>query len=453
MILRLLGQPTTPRLPLIHGLEVIADSLTHLSIYQCPCLQLRDILDTCPNLVFLQTENVDAVMPLSSSSIYPKMRHLSLCDQSERSRSHGNMVDVLSRFPSLRVLEIAPVFYSSLLPILHKHCPLYDTRSVSSDDIDNHPNPNGVTLAYLGVDEEGEVYMQDHLIAFLYLHSESLEKMEFIGNIDAENSYWRLEKGQVVVQAHDQDVQPPTPPLRYGSDPILSTNSFKRLTSITFLGPEPAVSHEYMLWLISNAPNLKAISLNKSYFRPDVANAMIDARHLSKLEIFQSWENGGDEGMKRLLEYHTATMGDRSTLEGVIIHMIHMDMHASPWLPLLSRLKCLKNLKLFARTISAENGIPIMTEIGQGCPALKDLTLGGRVGSKLADGLFKPLYKHPNIECLRIGAKSLSNDNLMDLCAFKNLKRLQLQRHIIVADDMIEMLRDHIPKVELVDDI
>ncbi|KAJ8652705.1 hypothetical protein O0I10_011650 [Lichtheimia ornata] len=453
--LDLLCRPTTPRLPLIHGLQMIADSLTRLSLFNCPLFQLHEILETCPNLEFLETEHVDAFISLSSSSIYPKMKHLALCSQPERAPTRENMVDILRRFPSLQVLEVMPTPDSSLLPILHKHCPYlqvlyYGTTNFASDPIDVHPNRKGVTLAHLGVYEE-DVFMQDHLIAFLYLHSGSLEKMAFEGIIDAENSYWRMENGHVLLQQADYEHDVP-PPSRYGCDPTLSQASFNQLTSITFSGPEQALCHEYILWLISNAPNLQSIALNKSYIQHDVASAMINARHLCKLEVFQSWGGDDDEGVKRLLNHHVATMGDGSTLEEVIIHMLHFNMSAAPWITLLCKLKSLKNLKLLVGRSFSKHGIPIMEEIGQGCPALKDLTLGHRLCT-LADGLFKPLCKHPNIECLRIEAESLSNDNLMDLCAFNNLQQLQLTLHVIVADDKLEMLRNHIPKVIVIDDI
>lgn len=121
-MLILLGGPTTPSLRLFHGLQMMGDSLTHLAIDQCPCIQLRDIMQTCLNLVLLKTMDVDEVMPLSSSSICPKMKQLALYQQPERCK-HETMVDVLRRFPFLRVLEITPMPDSSLLPTLHKHCP------------------------------------------------------------------------------------------------------------------------------------------------------------------------------------------------------------------------------------------------------------------------------------------------------------------------------------------
>lgn len=445
------GAPTTPRLPLIHGLQMVADSLTHLSLYECPGLQLRDIVETCPNLVSLETMNVDAIVPSSSSSTYPKVTHLALHAISETARSqHDNMVDILGRFPSLQSLKITPMPSSSILSILHQCCPHlqilhYGLRSSFSDDIiDVHPNGNGVTFVSLGANEE-DIFNQDDVIGFLHVHIESLEKFTFRGIMDANNSYWRLANGKVRIQQVD-DV--PRPHSRYARDPTLPQAFFMRLDSIMFTGPELSSCHEFILWMISNAPNLNTIRLRKSYFQLDIANAMINARHLCKLEIFHSWGNGGDEGIERFLGYHIETMGSGSTLEEVIIRVVNLGMSRTPWIRLLARLKCLRNLKLLAGSIS-EDCIPVMEEIGQGCPALKELTLG-HADCGLPDDLFKSLCKHPNLECLRIGAESLSNDDLMDLCAFKNLKQLHLPS--IVEDDMLEMLQDHIPKVELIDD-
>lgn len=105
-MLILLGGPTTPCLWLFHGLQMMGDSLTHLAIDQCPCLQLHDIMQTCPNLVLLKTMDVDKVMPLLSSSICPKMKQLALYQQPERQCKHESMVDVLRRFPSLGCLKL-----------------------------------------------------------------------------------------------------------------------------------------------------------------------------------------------------------------------------------------------------------------------------------------------------------------------------------------------------------
>lgn len=434
---------------MIHGLRMIADSLTHLTLYECPFLQLRDILETCHNLVSLKTMHVNAIMPLSSSSIYPKMTHLALYSLSDTEVAHGNMVDILSRFPSLRVLEISPMPSSSILSILHQHCPhlqmlYYGISSCFSDDtIELHPNRKGLALACIGANE-GDIVRQDDLVGLLHMHIDSLEKFEFRGTMDVDGSYWKFENGRVQVQQQaDNDDDQVDVPL-HGSDPTLPGTFFMRLTSMLFSGTRRSLSHGFMLWMVSNAPYLSAISLLKCYFQPDIANAMIKAKHLSKLEIFHSLGYEGNEGIKRFLDYHIA-MGDGSTLEEVIIRMVNVDTTVALWIRLLSRLKCLKNLKLLVLRIS-EDCIPVMEEIGQGCPALKEVTLG-HADSELAHGLIKPLCKHPNIESLRIGTGPLSHEDLMDLCAFNNLKQLQLQ--FTVADRTLKMLRDHIHKVEI----
>lgn len=424
-----------PLLPLIHGLQLIADSLTHLLIYDCPFLQLCDILETCPNLVSLRTMNVDAIMPLLSSSSYPKMTHLTLHGQSERARTHENIVNVLRTLPSLRVLEIFPIPDSSLLPLLHKHCPylqviLYGFLRRFSLDLPEkvQANRKGIASAYL---HGRDFYKQDDLVQFLHVQRDSLETLKFRGDIeiDDDDAFWTISNGHV--QSSNQHPE--------------NNPSFPRLVDLGFTNIHPSTTGVPMvLWILLNAPNLTTIHIHDIYFRPAIVNAMIKLRHLQKIQI-DVVSKEDDNGIRTFLKHHIA-LGDHSTLEHVVVDSNPVEMSKKPWIALLSRLTRLKNLELLAGVIS-DNCIPIMAAIGQGCPTLEKLTLG-MYGAELADGLLMPLRKHSNLEYLKIGAdESLSDNDLLALCTFLGLKQLQLR--FIVSDDLLEMLEDRIPHVEI----
>ncbi|CDH54792.1 predicted protein [Lichtheimia corymbifera JMRC:FSU:9682] len=173
---------------------------------------------------------------------------------------------------------------------------------------------------------------------------------------------------------------------------------------------------------------------------------MINLKHLSKVEFNARRGSIDNKGIQHFMEYYTDTMGDGSTLEEVVVVcMKDTDMSDVPWISWLFWLKRLKVLKLLADTIS-DIYVSSMDESGKGCPALEDLTLG-KDGSVLANGLLKSLRRYPSLEYLTIGARSLSEDDLIALCTFRHLNYLQLQ--CTVPEDLLELLQDNISNVEI----
>lgn len=370
---------------MIHGLQLIADSLTRLTLFECRDIQLRDILETCPNLEFLKATDVDAFMPLSPSTIYPKMKHLALYQQPTRARKHENMVDVLRRFPSLRVLEISPMPDSSLLPILHKSCPylqvlFYELVSqyFGTTATKIHPNREGITSAYLGGDD---FYHQDDLIEFLCAQRNSLEILDFRGTHEIENALWELSTdGRVLPQRSTS--------LQENNDPSSSV-TFTRLIDLRFIDINPLRNMPMILWIVLNAPNLNAIHIFNSHFKPDVAKALIKLKQLRKVEIeHNDVRDMNDniihdnyEGIHQFFEYHAA-LGDHSTLEHVAVLMDSLNASKQTWLPLLPQLRCLKILEIRGEgacgdCVIAKNCIPIIERIRQYCPSLKKLVING----------------------------------------------------------------------------
>ncbi|KAJ8652704.1 hypothetical protein O0I10_011649 [Lichtheimia ornata] len=442
--LDLSGDDTSPRVPLINGLRLIADTLTHLEIQLYPDIQLRDVLETCPNLVSLDAKDVDFVMPSSPSLRYPKITHLAIHEMSERARSYVNMIDLLSRFPSLLSFVITPMPGSGLLTVLHKYFPYlqvlyFGERVYGEDNIDVRPNGRkGIVSAYLGGFEANiNTYRHDDLVQFLHLNRNTLEELEFEGDIDDGNSFWKLENGKVIQQRDNQHS-----PLRSGDDdPTQTGTSFMKLGRIDFSGAEPDVCGSLITWLISNAPNLKATSLNQSYIQSNVANSMIQLKHLSKLEIHRTPTVDDFEGIIQFFQHHIE-MGDQSALEEIVTYKISPGI---AWMPLIPRLKRLKKLKFLVNAIH-DNCIPLMDEMAQGCPALEKLILG-LPEAELPDDVLKPWRRHQNLKCLKFGAESLTANDAITLCTFSNLKTLQLECD--ASDDLLEVLRNHIPKIEL----
>lgn len=434
-ILFILGNATSPRLPLLHGLQMISDSLTHLEIW-CPGIQLRDILESCPNLSSLTTSDADVVMPLSSSIRFSKMTHLTVHQISRTNLRYENMVDVLSRFPSLLSFEITPMPDSSLLTALHKHCPYlqalcYGVRSMHTvDNIDVHSNQKGIRLAHLGT------CMQDDMIQFLHLHQHSLETIYFGSIVQSDKFLWRLWNGKVI---RDRD---PVAPLDPEDDPVQSETTFRRLTSIAFWSVDPSSSEAFHTWLISNAPNLKAIFCNESHLQPSVASALTKLKHLSRLTIIGAGENRDDQGIRQLLGYHIA-MGNQSTLEEMAITP-GMRTSDARWLSLISRMKCLKRLDFFGDI--PKECISTLAAIGQGCPALEELSLG-MLACELAEGVMESLRQLPNLKCLSVLGESLCKSDLFILTTFPSLQELSLELDTNVPDYIKQMLRKHIRKV------
>lgn len=358
----LLGNRSTPLEPLINGLEMIAASLTH--IMDGHSLRLCDILESCPNLVSLSAGAVDAGIPLSTC--YPKMTHLAIYNVSDTTLDYDTTVDVVSLFPSLLSFEIMPMPESSILTILHKPCPylqrLYFGESgYPSDRIDTpHPDRKGIIRARLYGFHD--IYIQDLLIQFLHIHRHSLETFECDGDILQDyNARWEISNGRLLQQ---------------NGDPTQSDTLLIRLNSIRFSNLCSSHCGPFMEWIISSAPNLKAIRLTEPRLQPAITNAMTTkSSHLSKLEIDQPW--GRDygvleyqcKGIVAFLDYHIA-MRDQSTLKEITIRAGMTLSTELRWLRLIPKLKGLKKLEILSPHI-LKDCVPLMEAIGQGCPVLE----------------------------------------------------------------------------------
>lgn len=435
-----IGIEDTLRRPLVHGLQMVADSLTHLTIEGCPHIQLRDLLESCPNLVSLEAFDVELVMPSLPSLRFPKISHLSLHSIKETALTHDDMDDALSRFPSLLSLEITPVSGTRVLTLLHKHCPNLQSLCYgcsiygSVHESIPHASGKGLTLARLrGIHS----YVQDDLIQFLHQHRHSLETIDFgCYHINDNNCHWNLENGHVV-QAHGRRG---VPSLRPENDPIRTTTTFTRLVDIDFSYCKPSSSRGFIIWLISNAPNLKTIRLTESHFLPDVSNAMIKMSSLSKLEITKI--TGSAVFFNAIISFmlHHIAMEDRSTLEEMILHIEGGDMDAVPWLVLISQMNRLKDLKLLTDVIP-EFSLPVLENIARGCSSLEGITLGTQYGSHFTDGVIRSLSQHPKLKYLTIGTKSLSAADFFALTTFPSLERLRFYC------DIRELTKDKLRKL------
>ncbi|KAJ8651419.1 hypothetical protein O0I10_013038 [Lichtheimia ornata] len=433
---------TSLRGPFINGLQLIAGSLTHLTISVYPDgVDLRGILESCPNLTSLAVEEMDTVIPsLPSSSCYPKVAHLALHVVSDPPPAHNEMINLLSQFPSLLSFEITPMPPSSVLRILHEHCPYlqalyYGDRKLDSNKFNVHPNRKEIRLAHIGGGDN--MCHQDDLIQFLYLHQNSLERIVFDAEIDVVNRVWRLHNDQVVPLG-DED-----PPLLSEYDPTQSKASFSQLVDIEVSDPDPARSEALLTWLILNTPNLKAMRLSHSHLEESrLANVMTRSERLTKLRVDGEWINYDFGGITGFLEFHIAK-GNQSTLEELILYMNTEMNDGVRLLSLISRLKCLKSLEIVSVHVP-EYWKPAFKAIGQGCLALENLTLGC-IGAMYDGGLIKPLHKLPNLKCLSIGGRPLPSEDLLALIEFPKLERLYLHCH--VPDVIMKMLRNHIPRV------
>lgn len=371
----MLGTPKTPPLPFIRGLRLIGDSLTHLDISKGPGLQLCDIMEACPNLLFLKADNVNAIMPLPSSSSYSLLQYLSLDRQRQQTLEHEDMVDFLRRFPSLRTLQISPMPNTTVLPILHKHCPYLHEISLGHPSpnlgvlsANDHSNRKGIRSAYLGGERS---YCRDSLIEFLYAQRDSLETFNFYGEHKIENASWKLSADG-----------------RIENDP-LSPFSLTRLVHLEFKEFDPYQNMSMMKWIVLNAPNLNAIEIFNVHFTRDIAKTLIKSQHLRKVQVDHNFEkamedsfiDNSDRGIHQFFEDHAA-LGDRSTLEHMAVEMALMDEFEHRWVDLLSRLPCLKVLELHHPYSHADYAMAnrfkaVVERICRKCPALEKLTING----------------------------------------------------------------------------
>ncbi|KAJ8652390.1 hypothetical protein O0I10_011970 [Lichtheimia ornata] len=440
-VLDIMCNPSTPFRPLISGLQMIADSLTHLYIMDGHCLELCDILESCPNLVSLSMDEVGVDVPLPPSARYPKLTHLAIHNVSDIPLDDDAIEDILSRLPSLLSFEITPKADSSLLPILHELCPYlqrlyFGDRSFRADKIDVHPNRKGITLARFHGFKD--FYVQDHLIQFFLTHRNTLETFDCDGDIIRHyDALWELSDGRIL-QIGDRRGK------ILENDPTQSDTSLIRLASIRFAEFCSSSCNPFISWIVLNAPNLTTISIKESLFQPEIANVMTKSKKLSKLEITRPWEDQyifgeeDNEGIVQFLEYHIA-MGDQSTLQEITICTGMSLTISETSISRIARLPCLKTLELIAYHIPKE-----CTSALAGCSSLQKLTLGGRRAT-FADDLMMPLSTLPNLKCLRIRAESLSEVDLVALTTFPRLEQLYLE--CAVPDSIMARLRKHIPKI------
>lgn len=425
---------------------MIAASLTHLYILYGYCLELRDILESCPNLVSLSMDEVNADAHLPPAAHYPKLTHLAIHNVSDPPLDVDTVEDILSRLPSLLSFEITPMPDSSLLPILHEHCPYlqrvyFGDRSFRADKIAVHPNHKGITQARLHCFKD--YYLQDDMIQFFLTHRKSLETIDCDGDIIRHyDAIWDLSDGQILQIGDDRRGN--IPPA--GIDPIQPDTSLIRLASIRFAEFCSSSCNPLISWILLNAPNLKTISIKESLFRPELAKVMTKSKQLSKLEITRPWEDdyifGEDdqEGIVEFLQYHIA-MGDQSTLQEIVIRTGMSLTIAAKSISLIAKLACLKNLELFAHFFPKECASALA-----GCSTLESLTLGDH-GASFPDDFLMPLGTLPNLKCLRVGAESLSEVDLVALTTFPSLELLYLECG--VPDCIMARLRKHIPRIIL----
>lgn len=436
----LIGEYQTDRDALIQGLQMIADSLTHLTISDCQRTSLHDILETCPNLVSLTASEVDTGLPSLTSSCYPKMTHLELVYTPDPDLLHDDQtIDFISGFPSLLSLEIYPMDHSKLLTIIHKLCPslqilYYGGRKEDVPKVDVQPNREGLMLVHLC----GSVFLQHDVIQFFYLHQKTLE--EIYCNtyfMEHEDAPWGLSNGRVIRRGNQRRKRAS---LTCQDDPTQSEISFERLLKFEFASIDPTRSETFSTWFISNAPNLKSINVIDTYLPSNVANAMINSKNLSKLNV-TSWKKKNLDGIKQFLERHIA-MGNHSTLEEMEIQALK-GIPEITWLPLVPRLMCLKSLKLRAGGIP-QDCVSIMAEISQGCPALEKLWIASWCAD-FPQGILKPLCQLTNLKWLRIEAESICESDLVSLTTFPSLKELYL--YCKLPNPFRGMLCRHMPKV------
>lgn len=435
----LLGNYNTPPYPFLKGLEVISGSLTHLTLSGCFFIELRDILQSCPNLVSLKADGIDPTMPSSPSIRFPNITHLSLGDATKLDITNEEIADILSRFPSLLWLEILFVNDSIVLAILDEFCPYLKVLYYRCLSADFHqateyilPKEKGITTAHL---RRSANCFPDDLIKFMFLNRHSLEELYIDGEIMMDDhALWEISNGRL----EQRRVLNPL-----DLDPRQSGPLFTRLVDLCFVESATTFDVPFAQWILLNAPNVKSIELDEAFIQPEVSNAMIPLKHLSKLEInfVSGTSDSVNIGIKQFLNHHIA-LGDDSTLEHIIVNMGRC-MSRVKWIRLLARFKGLKKLELNVSTMTPTCR-SIFEDIGYGCPALEELWLTVD-DTELDQGLLAPLRQFSSLKRLAIGVDTISKADLHTLASLSSLERLVLKCN--VPDDILVLLKSRIPKV------
>lgn len=323
-------------------------------------------------------------MPLSSH--YPNLQQLDIHEPLEKAHNHEQMIDILSRLPSLRILKISPMPASTILPILHKHCPYLHTISLECTspefDVNTKDVGKGITAAYLG--GEDFYYQQDDLIEFLYEHRNSLKILDFRGTLEVDNALWEISDHGRVQRSGSQST-----PLRLEND-ISSPWTFTQLIDFRFTDIFASNDVPMILWIILNAPNLNTVYIGNLHFQPAVTDAMINLEHLQKVQIEENYMDDMDEilmddsdqGIYEFFEHHVA-LENRSTLEHVVFRWDFANESEHTWLHLLPQLRCLKILEFCGKSGHtsckiAGDCMPIIESILEDCPSLEMLIINGK---------------------------------------------------------------------------
>ncbi|KAJ8657634.1 hypothetical protein O0I10_006700 [Lichtheimia ornata] len=412
----------------LRGLAMVADTLTHLDIGYNSSLRLCDIMRTCPNLTFLKFQDVNAFMPPPpSSSKYPRLTHLRLHSWSSESIEKNNIARILSLFPNLVSFEIWPMPEdSSILPLLSQQCPHLRTISYGREMETGFDIPRvdvkekGITFAGMG---EGETLDQDELIKFLFQHHKSLKVLDMSLDIAAYgHSAWDFMDGKLVAVKHDNLVVPLSLP-----------NLHTVRVAVEEYSAVPCLQ-----WVLENAPLLETVSVPESILIRDTVRGLKQLKHLTTLDIIEASGLVDDGVIGPLLQHHAA-LGDKSMLKHIEIDFVTAQISNIAWLPLVCDLKYLKKLDLSANYFTAD-WRPFLSNLGKGCPALEELTLGHSI-TNFHEGLIAALDTHPNLKTLYIGASRLSEHELRHLGNFPRLQRVYLC--FPVPDSIANYLRQH----------
>ncbi|KAI7878396.1 hypothetical protein K492DRAFT_209002 [Lichtheimia hyalospora FSU 10163] len=315
-------------------------SLTHLTIkaYETN-LTLGDILNSCPQLVYLHTECVDHDVS-TAPEFHSRLKSLLLWEY----LSELDIPAIIKRLPALEVFVANPFYYSENLKVVQDHCPnlkligcndydrYHHETTISSDNDDD--GTAGVHTFVIDYDEEfGKPFHAKHVMNFMIRNRHTLQNIHF----------WPPGCGDV-----EENDPSDTPILSHAIQATANDNhddQFNQMTRYT-----QYISHQDDIlmarWAARKSPHLKEVELVENDYNGvnieiDIGaffDDLIGLCDLETLKISLNLDVSMDMGsIERFIQYHSTFDSQLHTL--VLPKNTRLSMEALDALATLPRLK------------------------------------------------------------------------------------------------------------------
>ncbi|KAI7874852.1 hypothetical protein K492DRAFT_183494 [Lichtheimia hyalospora FSU 10163] len=384
-------------------LPMLGNGLTHLDIdihFKTIYINLESIMQACPKLISCR---VGASALLNTSSlgnyVYPKMIHFEIRNR-HITLSQKNFEAIFKAFPSLIKLSANHGKDTRSLSLIHRYCPQIKWIEYNDAPFACNTRPSARYQDVIILRSYIKFYTDD-VVSVVGAHADTLEYFDFIGTLDG-------------------DMQTKTPV------------HFPRLVYFGFYGRKH-YDVRFSNWLLLNSPNLEHVRLRASGIHTETLDSLRSLHHLTRLVMCFSpspSQENYHQALERLLQHHI-DLGNTSTLESLSLYSVPPPQDdttlptSSSWLFLIARLSCIRSLMLHMKFDMDTRFVAFMKTLSQTCHALESINLYC-FDNSMAHGVISPLQHLQKLKSLEIYAKTLSEQDLLDLQYCPALKFLSL---------------------------